>query len=252
MVKAEGTRQKAQVRNARSLANHLLNFKMMASVSAFRTSALYLLPCALLLALPRPASADLVRLTSGKILSVESWQIKGDTAVLVLRDGGEMQAPESLIVEVLPDEYLHATTQLLPESMPRPAVRPLVSSVDDIHSMVDLIAARYGVDVTLARAVVKVESDFQPRVVSPKGAMGLMQIMPSVAQQYAVDDPFDPEKNLDAGLRVLRGLLDRFNDVRTALAAYNAGLMAVAKYGGIPPFRETQDYVQRIMALATR
>jgi soluble lytic murein transglycosylase-like protein len=78
-----------------------------------------------------------------------------------------------------------------------------------------------------------------------------MQLMPSVAEQYAVSDPFDPAENLDAGLRHLRGLLDRFkNDVRTALAAYNAGLFAVAKYGGIPPYRETQEYVARIMTLA--
>jgi soluble lytic murein transglycosylase-like protein len=81
--------------------------------------------------------------------------------------------------------------------------------------------------------------------------MGLMQLMPAVARQYDVADPYDPAENLDAGMRHLRGLLDRFKDnVGYALAAYNAGLFAVTKYGGIPPYRETQDYVRRIMALA--
>jgi len=200
---------------------------------------------ALVLALPAPARADLVRLTNGQTLSVESWQVKGDTAVLVLRDGGQLEAPQSLIAEVLPDEYLHAKPQPLPEFIATQGQW----TADKLRLLVDRLAARYGVDLKLAHAVVKVESNYEPKAVSPKGAMGLMQIMPMVAQEYAVDDPFDPEKNVDAGMRVLRALLDRF-DVRTALAAYNAGLAAVARYGGIPPFRETQDYVQRVMALA--
>jgi hypothetical protein len=200
---------------------------------------------ALVLAFPAPARADLVRLTNGRILSVESWQVNGETAVMVLRDGGELQAPQSLIAEVLPDEYLHAKPQALPEfvSISGPW------TTDKLRLLVDRLAAHYGVDLKLAHAVVKVESNYEPNAVSPKGAMGLMQIMPMVAQAYAVDNPFDPEKNVDAGMRVLRALLDRF-DVRTALAAYNAGLAAVVRYGGMPPFRETQDYVQRVMALA--
>ncbi len=210
--------------------------------------ALCLLPWALLATVPATASADLVHLTNGRVISVESWQLKGDTAVFVLRDGGQMEAPQSLIAEVLPDEYLHAKPQPLPASLTTPAS---MTTEDGLHAMIDEIAMRYGVDVKLAQAVVKVESNYQPNAVSPKGAKGLMQLMPSVAQQYAVADPFDPAENLDAGLRHLRGLLDRFkNDVGAALAAYNAGLLAVARYGGIPPYRETQDYVARIMTLA--
>ena len=216
---------------------------------AFRALALSLLPAALLMACPSPARADLVRLTTGRVLSVESWQIKGGKAVLVLRDGGEMEAPESLVAEVLPDEYLHAKLQSLPESLAKPVAS---STAEGLRGLVEQIASRYGVDVKLAQAVVRVESNYQPGALSPKGAMGLMQLMPSVAQQYAVSNPFDPETNLDAGLRHLRSLLDRFSDVKVALAAYNAGLLAVAKYGGIPPYRETQDYVQRIMTLARK
>ena len=197
-----------------------------------------------LLAIPAIASADLVHLTNGRVISVESWQLKGEIAVLVLRDGGQMEAPESLIAEVLPDEYLHVKPSPLPASL-------RLTGSEGLHAMIDEVATRYGIDVKLAQAVVKVESNYEPRAVSPKGAQGLMQLMPSVAQQYAVSDPFDPAENLDAGLRHLRGLLDRFkNDVGTALAAYNAGLFAVVKYGGIPPYRETQDYVTRILKLS--
>ncbi|TAK17554.1 MAG: lytic transglycosylase domain-containing protein, partial [Acidobacteria bacterium] len=93
-------------------------------------------------------------------------------------------------------------------------------------------------------------SNYQPNAVSPKGAMGLMQLMPALAKYYAVEDPFDPEQNLTAGLQHLKTLLDRFGkDTATALAAYNAGEPAVAKYGRIPPYRETEDYVRRIMSL---
>jgi len=196
----------------------------------------------------QPAYADIVRFTSGSTMSVETCKIDGDTATIKLRGGGEMKAPKSIIDEVMPDEYLHATTQLLPAYVP--ATGPALS-LTEVHDLVDRLAARYGVDLKLAQAVVQVESNYEPRAVSLKGAAGLMQLMPSVAREYALVDPFDPEKNVDAGLRHLRGLLDLFkSDVRLALAAYNAGLGAVTRYGGVPPYRETQSYVQRIMALA--
>jgi soluble lytic murein transglycosylase-like protein len=198
-----------------------------------------------LLAAPAIAQADLVHLKNGRVLSVESWRLEGETAVLVLRDGGQIEAPQSLIAEVLPDEYVRAAPRAIT------AVNTPQGTPVGLPGLVAETASRYGVDVKLAQAVVKVESDYDPRAVSSKGAKGLMQLMPAVAQAYAVSDPFDAAANLDAGMRHLRGLLDRFkNDVSLALAAYNAGLLAVAKYGGIPPFAETQDYVRRIMALA--
>jgi soluble lytic murein transglycosylase-like protein len=200
-----------------------------------------------ILAAPSVARADLVHLKSGRVLSVESWELKGDIAILVLRDGGRMEAPEALIAEVFPDEYLR------PKRPPpaAAALAPADITLDGLHALVAETAGRYGVDVKLAQAVVKVESDYVPGAVSRKGAKGLMQLMPSVADAYAVADAFDPAQNLDAGVRHLRGLLDRFkNDVTLALAAYNAGLFAVAKYGGVPPFPETQQYVRRILTLA--
>jgi soluble lytic murein transglycosylase-like protein len=200
----------------------------------------------ILLAMPSIAAADLVYLKNGRVLSVESWTLQGDVAVLVFREGGRMEAPQSAIEQVLPDEYPRLKLEPVVEARP-----PAPAVAGDLSSLVSATAARYGVDGRLAQAVVRIESNFQPRAVSPKGAMGLMQLMPAVAEQYAVADPFDPAENLDAGLRHLRGLLERFgNDVQLALAAYNAGLYAVTKYGGIPPYRETQNYVRKILALA--
>jgi len=110
-------------------------------------------------------------------------------------------------------------------------------------------AARYGVDSRLVEAVVRVESGGNPRAVSPKGALGLMQLMPARAAQLGVRDPFDPELNLDGGVRHLRDLLQRFGgDVRLALAAYHAGADAVRAYRGIPPYPDTRQYVQLVAA----
>jgi len=198
-----------------------------------------------------PAFADIVRFTNGSTMSVDTCKIEGDVATITLRDGGLMRAPKSLIDEVLPDEYLHAPLQALPAYVAPAAA--LVLSANALHGLVDRLAAAHGVDLKLAHALIQVESNYEPRAVSSKGASGLMQLMPALAKEYALDDPFDPEKNLNAGLTHLRSLLDRYkSDVRLALAAYNAGLGAVAKYGGVPPYRETQNYVQRIMTLVQR
>jgi len=121
---------------------------------------------------------------------------------------------------------------------------------EDIDSAIDEAAARHNVDPSLVRSVVKVESNFNPNAVSRKGAMGLMQLMPSTARSLNVSNPFDPAQNVDAGVRHLRKLLDSFGgDVRLSLAAYNAGSGAVARSAGVPHFRETQNYVRRITDL---
>lgn len=117
------------------------------------------------------------------------------------------------------------------------------------REMIFTIASREGVDPALVQALIAVESAFNPRAISPKGAIGLMQLMPQTASRYGVSDPFDPQENVTAGIRYLRDLLRLFGgDLRKALAAYNAGENAVLMYRGIPPYRETSEYVQKVLA----
>lgn len=120
----------------------------------------------------------------------------------------------------------------------------------EVDAAIDQAAARHNVDPSLVRAVIKVESNFNPNAVSRKGAMGLMQLMPQTARQLNVTNPFDPEQNVDAGVRHLKRLMESFGgDVRLSLAAYNAGAGAVARSSGVPNFAETRDYVKRITRL---
>jgi transglycosylase-like protein with SLT domain len=120
----------------------------------------------------------------------------------------------------------------------------------EIDSAIDEAAARHNVDPSLVRALIKVESNFNPNALSRKGAMGLMQLMPQTARQLNVTNPFDPEQNVDAGVRHLKQLMESFGgDVKLSLAAYNAGAGAVSRSGGVPHFAETRNYVRRITGL---
>jgi soluble lytic murein transglycosylase-like protein len=140
---------------------------------------------------------------------------------------------------VQPDGSLLITDQ--PPLPPATAVAVVARAEHPI----DTIARRHGVDPLLVRAVIRVESNFDPRAVSPKGAAGLMQLMPETAMRYGVDNRFDPAQNVDGGVRYLRDLMAMFDgNLSLALAAYNAGEGAVLKYGRrIPPYPETQQYV---------
>jgi soluble lytic murein transglycosylase-like protein len=117
-------------------------------------------------------------------------------------------------------------------------------------TFIERYAAKYGIDATLVRAVIQVESDFNPGCVSNKGARGLMQLMPDTARRFGVTKIHDPEQNIHGGVRYLSYLMDLFNeDVPRVLAGYNAGENAVLKYGGIPPYQETSTYVTRAMTV---
>src|SRR5262249_47543630 len=117
-----------------------------------------------------------------------------------------------------------------------------------MDAFIKKVSARYNVPPDVVAAVIEAESEFNPRAVSHRGARGLMQLMPKTAKTLGVDDPFDPRENIEAGLRHLRAPLDRFGDnLPLVLAAYNAGEVAVIKHRGVPPYRETRAYVNRIM-----
>jgi len=119
----------------------------------------------------------------------------------------------------------------------------------EFEPIIDSCALEFGVDRSLVKAVIQAESAYNPNAVSRKGATGLMQLMPKTAQDLKVNNSFDPAENIRGGVRYLRFLLDTFKgDVSLAVAAYNAGLSKVARYGGIPPYEETRNYVSRVMS----
>jgi soluble lytic murein transglycosylase-like protein len=160
-----------------------------------------------------------------------------------------MRAARSAAAEVT--EYLgHESNQSASARIVSANYRGPAASPGDIDSAIEQAAVRHNVDPNLVRAVVKVESNFNPNAVSRKGAMGLMQLMPSTARQLKVKNPFDPEQNVDAGVRHLKQLLESYGgDIKLTLAAYNAGAGAVARSSGVPRYAETQNYVRRITNL---
>jgi len=153
-----------------------------------------------------------------------------------------MKAAKSAVAEV--DDYV--------SSNPTPSANLIGSSATprEVDSAIEQAARRHNVDANLVRALIRVESNFNSKAVSRKGAMGLMQLMPSTARQLKVTNPFDPDQNVDAGVRHLKKLLQDFNgNVKLSLAAYNAGAGAVHRSAGIPNYAETRNYVSRITSL---
>ena len=155
-----------------------------------------------------------------------------------------------------PDGRLYFTNvPLPPAATPTVVTRSTLSATRlvaqaPVLPLIHRLAQQYSIDPRLVQAIIRAESNFDPHAVSRAGAQGLMQLMPDTAARYRVENPFDPQANLEGGIRYLRDLLLVFpSDLRHVLAAYNAGEGAVQQYGGIPPYPETQRYVERVLAL---
>jgi soluble lytic murein transglycosylase-like protein len=211
-----------------------------------------------LLGVAAPARAELVFFASGRTLNVKSHRSEGGLLVLTLRSGGEVVCEPALIARIEPDEapYPEPVAEVRLQADPTNADATIavdrgIRLQPDLEAFIDRVSAREGVDAKLVRAVIEVESGYRPTARSPKGAMGLMQLMPATAHQYAVTNPYDPAANIEAGIKHLKSLLARFPRA-LALAAYNAGDGAVERFGGIPPYAETRNYVSRILQIVAR
>lgn len=188
-------------------------------------------------------------LASGARLHIDRHEVTGDRVRLIMGDSSaEMKAADVLRYE--PEEYV-PPVPVPPAPQPAvvapPVAEPQAATVPMPQDLADQAADKYGLPRWLVRSVMKNESGFQANAVSPKGAIGLMQLMPETAQTLGAD-PNDPLQNVEAGARYLRDLLVRYDGALWhALAAYNAGPGAVDKYHGVPPYAETRSYVGRIL-----
>jgi soluble lytic murein transglycosylase-like protein len=179
------------------------------------------------------ARAEIALLSSGLTLKLDGHRVEDGLLVLALKGGGEMGVPPGAVRGFVPDEVLDEVAGL---------------AGGDLRDLASATARRHGLDPDLVMAVVSVESGFRPQAVSPKGAQGLMQLMPKTASSLGVADALDPVQNLDGGARHLGQLLTLYGgDLTRALAAYNAGEGAVDRHGGVPPYRETRAYVRKVL-----
>ena len=219
---------------------------MLGSLLLMRSRLGFTLSAVLVCFAAAPAQAEIVHLASGRTLSVKGHRVDGEIIVLTLRAGGEVNIDRTLVERIVEDEVPYPEPQPeAPSAVPTPSLPAPAPYAELIASM----SEAHGVDPNLVRALIQVESGYRARALSPKGAMGLMQLMPSTAREYKVRNPYDPKANIAAGVKHLKGLIDRWG-VELALAAYNAGEGAVRKFNGVPPYRETRNYVSRILSLA--
>jgi soluble lytic murein transglycosylase-like protein len=154
------------------------------------------------------------------------------------------QIVRTVVVESRPVASRVVSSRPVDSSSPGGAPSNPVPS--DVKNLVEDAARNYNLNVDLVNSVIQVESNYNPRAVSPKGAQGLMQLMPGTARRFGAKNSFDPKENIEAGVRYLKFLQETFKDERLAIAAYNAGEGAVQKYGNVPPYPETLDYVAKV------
>jgi soluble lytic murein transglycosylase-like protein len=209
-----------------------INFALRAALRALLPGAALCLLLALLGA--SPARADYAVLQSGTRIHVTGYEQVGDRVVLTV-EGGTIEIAASDLASIEPEERFRA----LPADPPDPNI--------PYGKLIHAAAQKSGINEKVLERVIAQESNFNAKAISRKRALGLMQLMPQTAARYSVRNVFDPEQNINGGTHYLKDLLDRYQgNLVLALAAYNAGPQVVERYGGVPPFAETQNYVRRI------
>lgn len=203
------------------------------------------------------ASASIALFSDGRNMKIEAYLVEEETIHLTMLGGGKLSLPITRIERIVDDEIATAEVveevrRIVEEGVFPPRSwrfsehsQPLFQS--KYNEIIIEAARQWDIDAALVSAVIKAESDYNPRIVSHKGARGLMQLMPATAKRFGVTNSFDPRENIFAGTRYLRWLLKKFDgNADLAVAAYNAGEGNVWKYEGVPPFRETVNYINRI------
>lgn len=208
---------------------------------------LFILPISLALGASLPAlGGEFAVLSNGFRIHAERHEIAGSTVVLYSKDG-VIEMPAATVTSFEIEEY---APPVAPE--PPPAAAPVPPPMKDPATLVREAARRTGLPPALVESVARVESNLRPEAVSPKGALGVMQLMPATARALEAD-PHDTAQNIDAGARLLRELLIKYDgNVVKALSAYNAGSGAVDRYRGMPPYAETRDYVDKVIRAYVR
>ena len=207
-----------------------------------------------LLAAANAWAGEYAVLTTGYRIHAERHAAAGETVTLYEKDGGYSEVPAALVAGFEPDEKAAPAEAAANPSAVAPATTPggtePLQAKPSVPALVEKASQEHGVHAALISSVIAAESGFRPSAVSPKGAVGLMQLMPDTARDLRVSDPSNAAQNIDGGTSYLRQLLDRYagfhNQLERALAAYNAGPAQVDRYGGLPPYRETVDFVSRV------
>ena len=211
-----------------------------------------LLTAALVIASTTQLSAEVIIFANGRTMSVQDYRITGNTITVTLRQGGEAVFDRALVAHITPDEVVEPSEPTLANTTTAPASRQTPLESRPFAALIETVSLKHGIDPALVHAVIQAESNYQPRAQSHVGARGLMQVMPATARDLGVKSArslFDPQQNVEAGVKYLKFMLERFDgDLPTAIAAYNAGPGAVDKHAGIPPYPETQNYVRKVLA----
>ncbi|HEV8231534.1 MAG TPA: lytic transglycosylase domain-containing protein [Thermoanaerobaculia bacterium] len=203
-----------------------------------------------------PGRAELIIFSDGRVTKAAGYQVVEDELEIQVRGGGSYRVDMGLVDRIVEDEVEVSEVEVNEVAFDEKVAydlsykegrKPLFGTAYD--AMIESEAKKHGVDASLISAVIRAESNYEPRALSRKGARGLMQLMPATAQRLEVRRPFDPAANVSGGVRYLRELAERFHHrPELVLAAYNAGERAVENYGGVPPYRETIGYVKKILS----